>query len=410
MDVYYTKAIGGFERFANCWDFKDFWTRGNTFDALLGFVSAAEKRWPGDPAVEKMSQFRSMLIKENSLYFNDNVQGGWWADDYGWWGMACLRAYDHLSGTNQGSAATYLEYAKLCWQKMCDKGYDASSTARPVPHGCANSGEPAEDGTKNTVTNANLFLLSLRLYVAVKDTDRNAAAKYLKMAYAQYIWFSSWFSSPSGYLRTFPGPFGLAQERPIAAPSYENKTRPTWENGWVWSGDQGLLLAALAEIYAVRNELPAVAGSGFDTARFAAEVQNAFVIISTGVKILLWGAPDQVLREAPFNSSFVDDPNDYVCGRGVLLRYLSEPSVQRMLQQPLFSEGIAATAQAVWNSRNPQNNQFAAGWTDGNDQEFNARFINMWGAGDVLVQWPETMNDGVKQAAGLDVLTAAILS
>jgi hypothetical protein len=408
MDIYLW-VKGGFERFENCWEVDDFWKRGNTFHAFLRFVDAAERKWPSDPIVKKMSSLRQDIIQKNDAYFKSESDKSWWADDYGWWGMACLTAYNYLLRSNDRvSAATYLAYARKCWEKMLQHGYDASDTARPVPHGCANSGSPSENGTKNTVTNANLFLLSLRLYSALKNIDPNVAGSYLKMAYAQYLWFYTWFVSSYGYLRVFPGPYGLLQERPIAPPDYEHKDHPKWEPGWVWTGDQGLILAALAETYLLRDDLSAIVGQDLN----ANDILNTFTTISTGLS-MLFGAKDKILREAPFNSSFSDDPNDYVAGRGVLLRYVSEASVREVMKSPYYPDGIAATAQAVWASRDQSNNQFHAGWTTGSDTGFNETFRKAWGQGDVDVVWPESqagMFDGVKQANGLDVLTAALLT
>ncbi len=415
MDIY-TWATGGFTRFTDCWDFKDFWTRGNTFDALLHFVGAAEQKWPDDPVIKQMLEFRKSMIQANSDYFNTNGGRGWWADDYGWWGIACLEAYNHLlSIKDEHLATTFREYAMTCWDNMYKQGYDTLDTARPVPHGCANSGGDPQDGTKNTVTNANLFVLSLRLYKVMKTIQPNDAQKYLKMAYAQYVWFNTWFAPNYDYLHVIPGPYGLVHERPIAEPDYEHKDRPTWEKGWVWTGDQGLLLAALAEIHQIQDDLHTVAGPNFDQEAFANDVREKFTIIVTGVKIILFGAEDNILREAPFNSSFVDDPKDYVCGRGVLLRYLFEPSVRKMLNQSFFPDGVRATAAAVWDSRDPSNNQFAAGWTPGKNQAFNEKFKELWGYGDPEVEWgddfcnTDIMCNGIKQATGLDVLTAALV-
>jgi hypothetical protein len=53
--------------------------------------------------------------------------------------------------------------------------------------------------------------------------------------------------------------------------------------------------------------------------------------------------------------------------------------------------------------------QFNASWTLGGDQDFNQEFEKVWGYGDINVMWGDEMLDGVKQATGLDVLTAALL-
>jgi hypothetical protein len=420
-------AAHGFDRFKTVWKFDDFWTRGNTFEACLRFVMAAQAKWPHDPKVREMRSFLEHMIsaEENYLSHRLNVKSVW-ADDFGWWGIACLTARDYLLSTGDtASAGAYLDLAKRCWQEMYRRGYDNSNDAKPVPHGCANAPLPGHDsaaaadppdGTKNTVTNANLFVLSLRLHDAVKSTDKTAADRYLEMAYRQYLWFSSWFDSNHDYLRVPSHGAGLVQERPHAGPGYLRTDRPWWEQGCVWTGDQGLVLAALAEILKIKAKL-SNGVPDFKPAVFEKTVTAWIETIVTGVKSVLFG-DDHVLREAPFfKPIFGDDfAKDYVCGRGVLLRYLSENTVRPWLGDR-FRAGIVATAKAVWDGRDPANDQFGARWNAANDaasdKQFNEQFKKAWGPGHVNATWtlpspPEPPCDGILQAAGLDALGAAI--
>jgi hypothetical protein len=413
----YTWATDGFGRFTSVWKFDDFWTRSNTFEAALRFVIAARAKWPGDPGVASMETFlRQTMVPENEGYFTSYLPRGMWADDYGWCGIASLTARDYLlSVGDDRSAAAYLEIAEECWQTMYTSGYDSTDTARPVPHGCGN-GTPTDPGTKNTVTNVNLFILSLRLYEVFRPIDEQAANRYLDMCYRQYVWFSSWFESRYEYLKTVATRSGLVQERPIASPDYEKKDRPQWEPGWVWTADQGLVLAALAEILEIKDALAEWIrangiDSSFDPNAFQNDVTTWIVTIVTGARSLFFFPADNVLREPPFSSSFEDDAKDYVCGRGVLLRYLSEDAVRPYLGSQ-FSIGIAATAKAVWNSCDTSK-QFGASWNPVNDAAFNKQFAAAWGLGDTYVTWPYGPNpdppvNGILQAAGLDVLGAAI--
>jgi hypothetical protein len=188
----------------------------------------------------------------------------------------------------------------------------------------------------------------------------------------------------------------------MAEKSYVEKDFPDWEPGWVWTGDQGLMLVALAQVVSTGFDVPEVDSSLF---------QNAFDAMSAGVETLLFGA-DKVLREPPFESSYgVSYAPDYVGGRGVLLRYVSEPVVQKVLGRPLGRDGILATAQAVWNSRDTDSNQFATLWNAGGDAAYNQKFVATWGAGEVgISDWDLVPSNyyGVLQANGLDALTAAI--
>jgi len=413
------------------WQFNDFWRRSNTFHAYLRFVEAAERRWSTtDPELKEMQALREAMITANSKFFDSQIGGKKvWADDYGWCGISCVEARDYLLRIgDQKRADEYLQRAKGCWNTMCSVGYDSSNTAKPVPQGCSNiseeNKEKREKGTKNSVTNSNLLVLSLRLYNALKNTDKPAATQYLNMAYAQFVWFNTWFkdnyvSLDDGYyLRQITGPEGIIQgllhERPRAKPDYDITDRPNWETGWVWSGDQGLILAALAELYLVRDDLsPWIP----DPPTFANDVRQAFSSIARGVRRLLFGGVDSVdgvLREAPFHASFDHAFGaDYVGGRGVLLRYISEEAVTQMLGNSFYPLGFSATAAAVWNSRDAQN-QFAALWNKNNDKAFNQLFVQLWESGDDSIdEWVLESSqavDGVLQAAGLDSFTAAILS
>ncbi|HEX7313734.1 MAG TPA: glycoside hydrolase family 76 protein [Pyrinomonadaceae bacterium] len=425
-----TWATGGFERFECVWKFDDFWKRSNTFHAFLCFVDAAERNWPGDPEVENMSSLRKKMIDTNSTYFDGIIGGEWvWSDDYGWCGISCLAAYDYLRRVgDEDRASDYLARAERCWEQMREVGYDATDKARPVPHGCGNISPQRKIteggyGTKNTVTNTNLLVLSLRLYNAVKGTDPTRAARYLSMAYAQYQWFSTWFldkyqSEDDGYyLRLLPGPNALIHERPVAKPDYLNKDFPTWEPGWVWTGDQGLLMAGLAELLPVRDDLLAWTSQNqvpdFDPGEFENSIRDVLLALTEGIMILF--SPDNVLREPPFSSSFGSAYGlDYVGGRGVLLRYVSEKSVQQVWGRRFHPPSIAATAEAVWNSRDSEN-QFGALWNKANDGAFNKMFVNWWGSGDSnAIVWDFGINPpldkvhGVLQGLGLDALTAAM--
>jgi hypothetical protein len=407
----YTWATAGFERFTNVWEFDapdDFWRRASTFEACVRFVTAAQAKWPTDPKVAAMKSFLAQMAKTNEAYFTSYLDKSMWADDYGWCGIASLAARDYLlSAGDPGSAESYLGIAEQSWNKMYT-GYDKTDDARPVPHGCGNAGG-GDPGTKNTVTNANLFVLSLRLYDALKESDKPLADPYLDMAFRQFVWFRSWFEPAYGYLRIIPGSGGLVQERPIAPPSYERKDRPQWEPGWTWAGDQGLVLGALSGLYGIKDDLGGVDRG--ELAAVQADVPAWVGTIAKGIGALLFGPADNVLREAPFDSAFVDDPKDYVCGRGVLLRYLAQPET-RSLVGNAFDTGIVATAQAVWSSRDTKN-QFGARWNPAGDQGFNDRFATLWGFGDAGVAWPYGPEpgppvDGVLQAAGLDALGAAL--
>ncbi|UTY60098.1 hypothetical protein [Massilia sp. erpn] len=413
-----TMAIAGAKTFADVWQFDDYWKRSNTFHSFLRFVDAAERRWgKGDPALQPMQDLRTTLTDANAAYFRPKIGNDYvWADDYGWCGLACMAAYDYLlSIGNRQRADEYAGLAGDCCDQMLKIGFDATDTATPVQHGCGNTSPDRKrrdggHGTRNTVTNVNLLLLANRLYLL------NGFPNYQDIVYKQASWFAEWFTQSYAsldngpYLRTLSGPVSLVHERPMAKKTYVEDDYPGWERGWTWSGDQGLLLMALATIIRQPMVPPGFAPQVF---------KDAFVKLAAGVETLLFGGTGQVLHEPPFNSSFGEQyAGDYVGGRGVLLRYASEPIVTEALGRPLRPACIVATMQAVWDSRsrheNPAWNKpdvFDSSWDTQGAPAFNQRFVQAWGNGEPgLSQWQLGSNIlyGVMQANGLDALTAAI--
>src|SRR5262249_1376734 len=142
--------------------------------------------------------------------------------------------------------------ARTCWENMKQFSYDPNA-AKPVPYGCRNRTRDMNDkGTKNTVTNATFLRLCLLLYSVTRETP------YLDSAKKEYAWFDAWFKLKLGYLiHPSVGAGALIEERPWGAPDYQDASNPTWEKGWIWTGDQGLMLAGLAEYASLVRAIPA---------------------------------------------------------------------------------------------------------------------------------------------------------
>ncbi len=421
-----TRAIAAFKRFEDIWNFNDFWKRGNTFDACLTFVDAMEQRWPQDSDVQKIQvTVRNMLV-ENLAFFNGFDPGGLWADDFGWWGLMALNARKHLLKMGEKDLADkfLILSTDLCWEYKKKTAYDHSITAKPVPHGCSNGDANGQSkGVKNTVTNVLLFLLSSRLYrmtLAENITDND---KYLDMAYRQWLWFEHWFSLDEyEYLKKISPTGALVQERPMAffeGSDYQKKEHPPWAEGWVWTGDQGMLVGALTDMLAIKNELAAWIASnninpGFDVVAFEKKVRHLIAMIGGGIKAALISEKDGIIREAPCASSFGPvHGNDYLAGRGIMMRYIGNSEEKALLGVDL-SEQIKATAQAIWQTRNASNNQFQPEFTSAeNDKLYIEQFRKLWGLADDIRKWDidkmkEQNKFGVCQSIGLDALGAAI--
>jgi len=420
------RSIAAFKRFEEIWDFNDFWKRGNTFDACLVFANAAIERWPNDPDIMVMQLTIKKMLEQNLEFFNRFDPGGLWADDFGWWGLMALNARKHLQKMGETELADkYLNLAtNLCWEYKKSTAYDHSETALPVPHGCRNGDANGQSkGVKNTVTNVLLFLLSSRIYRLTITENIGDNEKYLDMAFRQWLWFNSWFQLDQyEYLKNISTEAALVQERPMAfieGSGYQEKIHPPWAEGWVWTGDQGMLVAALTDMLAVKKELNEWIKTNsispdFEMEAFEKRVRYLIRLIGNGVKKALTGNSDNIIREAPCLSSFGPvHGNDYLAGRGILMRYF-DASEEKALLNVDFKDNILATVDAIWQTREVSNNQFQPEFTTiEKDKIYIDNFRKLWGIADDVYEWDikkmkEQNKFGVCQSIGLDALGAAI--
>jgi len=421
-------SFAAFKRFEEVWDFNDFWKRGNTFDACLTFVDAVQTRWSSDPEVKEIQLKVKDMLVENLAFFNRFDPGDLWADDFGWWGLMALKARKHLLKINERELADkYLKLSTdLCWEYKKKTAFDHSTTANPVQHGCRNGdANGISKGVKNTVTNVLLFLLSSRIYRLSLEEDINDNDKYLDMAYQQWLWFENWFELDEyEYLKKIHPSGALIQERPMAffeGSTYQEKIHPPWAEGWVWTGDQGMLVAALTDMLTVKNELTdylvkSNIDPDFNTVAFETKIRALIRLIGNGVKTALIGDNDGIIREAPCLSSFGPvHGNDYLAGRGIMMRYLGANEEKAILGVDL-NKNIMATVNAIWQTRDLANNQFQPEFTSiANDKLYVEQFRKLWGLADDVHLWDvkkmKVQNkNGVCQSIGLDALGAAIKS
>lgn len=420
------QSIAAFNRFEEVWDFNDFWKRGNTFDACLTFADAAHKQWPNDPEVIAMQITVKDMLVENLTFFNRFDPGDLWADDFGWWGLMGLNAFSHLHRMGEADLANqYLKLSTdLCWEYKKKTAYDYTSVAIPVAHGCRNGdAKGVSQGVKNTVTNSLLFLLSSRIYRLSLTEDIDENEKYLDMAYRQWLWFDEWFKLDEyAYLKKVSPSGALVQERPmafIAESDYMNKEHPPWAEGWVWTGDQGILIGALTDMYLIRHQLAEYLTKNnivynFDSVVFEKRILSLIAQIGNGIQTALISKEDGIFREAPCLSSFgPNHGNDYLAGRGILIRYIGANEEKKLLRVDL-NDNIKATVEAIWQTRDKTNNQFKPEFTSPeNDRRYIEDFQKLWGQADFIYEWDiekmkEQNKNGVSQSIGLDALGAAI--
>jgi hypothetical protein len=273
------------------------------------------------------------------------------------------------------------------------------------------------------VTNVLLFLLSSRIYRLAKSEQRENTDKYLEMAYAQWLWFSQWFELEEyEYLKSLTTGGALVQERPMAefeGSGYTEKIHPPWAEGWVWTGDQGMLVAAINDMIAIKEDLAGYIAKyeldpHFDVEAFEKKATGIIRSIGKGVEQALIAEVDGILREAPCLSSFGHaHGRDYVAGRGIMMRYLGTEEIKSILGVNL-DQAVHKTVGAIWETRNMENNQFQPEYTSEiNDKAYNEQFRKLWGLADEVHLWDlekmhEKNKNAVCQAVGLDMLGAAI--
>ena len=294
-----------------------------------------------------------------------------------------------------------------------------------MPHGCRNGDANGQNrGVKNTVTNALFFLLSTRIYRLALEEKITDNEIYLEMAYRQWRWFESWFKLEQySYLQKVVSGGVLVHERPIAffdGSDYKETTHPTWEKGWVWSGDQGMLLAALIDMLAIKNNVETWViknkiDQDFKVNDFENTVNTYIDLLSKGIEMALIGKADGIIREAPFHANFGPEfGNDYLAGRGIMMRYLGK--ARKQITHIDFSKSTKVTAGAIWQARDRKTNQFQAEFTQiENDIQYNNQYRKLTGFGDDVYKWSiDEMNEqqkwGVCQAIGLDAFGAVINS
>ena len=136
--------------------------------------------------------------------------------------------------------------------------------------------------------------------------------------------------------------------------------------------------------------------------------------IGKGVENALIAEVDGIIREAPCLSSFGHaHGRDYVAGRGIMMRYLGSEEEKSRLGVNL-DNAVLSTVQAIWDTRNMENNQFQPEFTsEENDQVYVDQFRELWGLADEVHKWDlttmvEKNKDAVCQSVGMDMLGAAI--
>ncbi len=419
-------SIKAFFRYADVCDFKDFWKRANTCDACLVLLEPFLEQKFCDKEVEGMFVTIQKILEKNLFFYNESDLKKMWIDDFGWWGLMGLNAFKLMEKIgNYELSQKYLNLSKDCFKRMIDFGVDINKNDKPVPFGCRNTTQIEPNcGVKNTVVNALLMLLSTKLYRLHVERDFNGSDDYLKMAYEQWIFFSKWFEHKDDkymYFKSFIGDdsAALVGERPLDfsdGSSYRETGHPDWSPGWVWSGDNGLLIGAFGDLISYKDNLAKYAFQyqpkwRFNARDFEAKITNFTKKLIQGVHKGMIGN-DGIFHELACVASYNLNGNDYLAGRGILLRYMDLEVVKKLTGID-FKDNILKTVFALWSTRDESNNQFREDFTP---TQANLDFANQCGAllgiSDRATCWilsHEKQNEveAITQALGIDFLAAA---
>jgi hypothetical protein len=306
-----------------------FWHVGRTLNTCQDYITQNGANVPSD-AARFINEVHPNCVKFYHSEAGAPNNQNWWWDDYGWWGLAHLATGD-------------LNNAKDCWLRMNTYGVDTAGPGPDYLGGCWNhqiDQDPA--GCENCVTNSTFFLLSLRLLNNASFAEDPLRKSVLTAAQAWRRWFDHWAERP-GAIRN---PLQLMRERPVGdvRGNFANGA-PTYEVGWIWTGDQGLALAWAAEAYRLApTDWKAIYPDTPDRSsvfQLAGQIRQGMTSLFD---------VSGVLHEAPyFANSSGSYRIDYCSGRGVFMRYIARADDQ-FRHQPTWLPSdthILQTADAV---------------------------------------------------------------
>jgi hypothetical protein len=432
-------------------DGKVFWRTGNTLDACVRFLVAAQQAWgPNDSQVQDAKKNFQSLAQGSFQVFRDGYNGdsgkgftpGDWWDDYGWWGIAALSAYENFDAVftppvnpkpdcyaeGDVSKDCCLQFAVDSWTVMTVYAWlkanaDNTGPKPTVAGGCWNNyydeKDPDSGGVENTITNVLYLTLSARLYLATAGQEKWKAQnqEFLNSACASYRWFGEWFINRGILDSRSPMPDQLIYwllERPVSSGSdFNQKGKPPYTPKQKWSGDQGVFFGGLAGILQMQDAI----ADNPDIQALSADLQKAgrkYTALEYAAYLLarlaqgsswLFTYDPFVLHEAVFSSDLINSYSaDYATGKGVLMRYISE--VKPVLDPTInFQQYIVDSANAIINHPATSENGNGFIWDDKTATDITNANTNEV---DFLSEATGAQWDFVVQTARLDALTAAI--
>jgi hypothetical protein len=339
-----------------------FWILGHSFDTMLDYLDIYCANHPESDTI----RYAETAITRMNLATDEA-----WYDDDGWWTIAALKAYglcDRLGWQKKKQEfldiciakwARFVDNAPTIWDR-CKPPYEPYDLEPKHPGGVWNSGwmregckpddkgnyrdqyniivpsfwascTPYDDkgdklgGFQNTVTNALYLVAAQRLYM----TPDTQAPYYLTWANTEYGFLTDWFDDrDTPLLNSWAAP---TPTEPLATAAvvrervcrYENGTTPVgFDPRQAWTGDQGIVLGALAD--RMRIGTPAEHDACLERAKQIIGGVRTYLTDGSGV-LLNWPRID--LSQTPGKPKWLPAPGEsaiaYCTGVGAFMRYFT---------------------------------------------------------------------------------------
>lgn len=332
MTTYREAADAGFKTLIKLWNngktFDSsnggcFWMGGNTFHVALDYLSMTAQKDTYNLAEDALALFNRKVTDQDPLnWIKDDI----WVDDYGWWGIALVKAFNFADvlGYDAALKAKLKDYATNCWIGL-HNCWDTSVMPNRDPvvkisGGIWNCNHNASYlAGRNCVTNEVYWLLSMYMKNAFGE-------KYIDPKTNSAIWFSQamdqnvLFNSAS-----------LVRER------FKGTASPQENEDYAWMGDQGLFMYGC--FYNGQSDAPNLN-------------QNLAIQISDAVKKEMSEPKKNVLKEELFSDT--DFQLDYAAGKGIFIRNLGIINDHHHHSVPgptAYDQWIRNNGAAVWNNR-----------------------------------------------------------